>query len=170
MKTLFLSILFAVIISLSPLTPYAYEGDNKTDSTTIVRRIDFSGDSIMQIILKDATDAVRNGGRPAYYTLSMGEYKDGTMIRIEKSDSDIFETRGFPFAYTIVNNQLIVCTSTGNYKIIDTSPKETKTIKIARMEDRTDITDILFYFKFGDVYAKFSTEAGWLWSDGKPDE
>ena len=100
----------------------------------------------------------------------MGEYHDGIMIRIEKSDSDVFEAQDFPFAYTTVNDRLIVFNHTGNYKIKDARPKESLTVKTARMEDRADITDILFYFILDNAYAKFSREAGWIWSDGKPDE
>ena len=92
------------------------------------------------------------------------------MIRIERSDSDVFEARNFPFAYTIVNDRLVVFDHIGNYKIKDASPKAPLTVRTARMENRSDITDILFYYILDDIYARFSREAGWIWSDGKPDE
>ncbi len=170
MKTLFTSISILILICIQPLISHAYEGNNETASTKIIRMIDISNDSILCRILEDATDPVRFGNQRAYYTLSMEKYKDGTMIRIERSNSDIFEAREFPFAYTMVNNQLVVFTHTGGYQIHDARPKETSTIKIARKDEPSDITDILFYFMLGEVYAKFSPEAGWLWSDGKPDE
>ena len=70
----------------------------------------------------------------------------------------------------MVNDRLIVFNHTGNYKIKDARPKAPLTVKTARMEDRSDITDILFYYILDDAYAKFSREAGWIWSDGNPHE
>ena len=135
-----------------------------------MRRIDISNDSILYRILEDATDKVRYGDAPAYYTISMEQYHDGLMVRIERSDSDVFEARNFPFAYTMVNDRLVVFDHIGNYKIKDASPKAPLTVKTARMENRSYITDILFYYILDDIYARFSREAGWIWSDGKPDE
>ncbi|MDE6632935.1 MAG: hypothetical protein K2K23_08045 [Muribaculaceae bacterium] len=135
-----------------------------------MRRIDISNDTILCRILEDATDKVRYGERPAYYSISMGEYHDGIMIRIEISNSDVFEARNFPFAYTMINDRLIVFNHTGNYKIKDAWSKAPLTVKTARMDDQPYITDILFYYILDNAYAKFSREAGWIWSDGKPDE
>ncbi len=132
--------------------------------------MDISNDSTLCRVLENATDTVSFGKQRAYYTLSMHEYKDGMMIRIRRSNSDIFEAREYPFGYTMVNNQLIVIANSGGYAIKDYRPKETMTIKIARKEDQSDITHTLFYFILDNEYAKFSPEEGWVWSDGKPDE
>ncbi len=70
----------------------------------------------------------------------------------------------------MVNQQPIVFRQTGAYQLHAARPQETKTITIARKEETLDISDILFYFMLGDVYAKFSPGVGWQWSDGKPDE
>ena len=168
MITLLINLLISFLTCFQ--TPSANDGSKEDDSTATLRRIDISNDSILCRILEDATDKVRYGDTPAYYTISMEQYHDGLMIRIERSDSDVFEARNYPFAYTMVNDRLVVFEHIGNYKIKYARPKASMTVKTARMEDRSDITDILFYYILDDAYARFSREAGWIWSDGKPDE
>ncbi len=135
-----------------------------------LKRLDLSKDSIMGSILEEVTDRVRNGGRSAYYTVSIKGYQDGYLIKFQRSNQDIFESREHPFAYTEVNNSILVFNNTNEYHVVYSSTDQPIKIKTATLDERTDIKATIFYYVLGNIYARFSPEVGWIWSDGKPDE
>lgn len=135
-----------------------------------LKRLDLSKDTIMGRILEEVTDKVRTGGRPKYYTVSIKGYQDGYLIKIQRSYQDIFESREHPFAYTEVNNSIVVFNNINEYQVVYSSIPQPVKIKTATLYERTDINATIYYYILGNIYARFSQEAGWIWSDGKPDE
>ncbi len=89
---------------------------------------------------------------------------------IERSEQDIFDIRAHPVGYTEVNDRLVIFVNTYDYQLHFTSIPQTVEIKTARLDERPDIKATMYYYIMYDIYAKFSPEAGWIWSDGKPDE
>ena len=152
------------------VSPINYNNTSDEIKIKELKRLDFTNDSIMSKILDEVTDKVRNGDRCAYYSVSVNEYGDGYLMRIEKSYKDVFESRRYPFAYTEFNDRLIVFNNLGNYPGHYSSIPQKVKIKTARLDEQTEENTIIYYYILDDVYARFSPEAGWIWSDGKPDE
>lgn len=135
-----------------------------------VKEIDLSSDSVLVKILEDVTDPVKYGTKDKYYTVSLEKYKGGVLVRVIASDSDIFDPRPFLSDYTLINGQLIVFQVFSDYQFTYPERSDKLSIKTAVRNDLSYITDVKYYYILDGVYARFSPEAGWLWSDGKPDE
>lgn len=136
-----------------------------------LKKLDFSGDSIMPRILEDVTDNVKYGSHPAPCTVEMSKYDNGILICIYRSKSEYFDV-GFPLGYTIINNCLIVFRRPSYsdlypFDFCKDSEKITINTTHPNFEQRTDKK---YFYILGDLYARYSPEAGWIWSDGKPDE
>ncbi len=165
------TLLLVIIMSVtSSNLMYSVEKDDFT--TFNLHPLDFSGDSIMTQILEDVTDNVKYGSHPAPCTVNMSKYKDGILLCIYRTQNDVFDRRRDPIGYTIVNNCFMVFASpyfanTYNYKFLDN--EESKIIS-GTYTDFKDRIESKYYYILGDVYARFSPEAGWIWSDSKPDE
>lgn len=136
-----------------------------------LQMIDVSKDSILSLILNDATDIIRYGDRPAYYSVCMNRYKKGTIIRIIRSKKDTFDNRPNILGYAFVNDRpIIFYEGVTNYKLRYSSTPNPFTFKLGKFDYLEDAEDVKYYYILDDVYARFSPEAGWIWSDGKPDE
>lgn len=139
--------------------------------TEEVRLIDLTTDTVMYTILKDATDKIRYGNRPAYYSVILNRYKKGTIVRIIRSYSDVFDARLDILGYVKVNGNLIVFfKGLSDYELKYSQKSCNKSIRKGNFDYGKDSSDIKFYYILQDIFAKFSQEAGWIWSDGKPDE
>ena len=136
-----------------------------------LKLVDVSGDSILNVILNDATDNVKYGNRPAYYSVWMDRYKEGTIIRIIRSRKDMFDKRPNILGYTVVNNcPIVFYKGVTNYPVkyaVDHHPLH---FKLGSFDYCDDSEDVKYYYILADIYARFSREVGWIWSDGKPDE
>ena len=147
-----------------------YENANNI-SIEQLRYIELSSDSILSSILNDATDKVDYGSRPFFYSVCLNRYKKGTMIRIIRSRKDIFDKRSNILGYTIVNGSPIVFyEGVSKYKLKYSSAPNPYPIKLGYFDYIEDAEEVKYYYILGNVFARFSPEAGWIWSDGKPDE
>ena len=136
-----------------------------------LKLIDISCDTVLCKILNDATDKVRYGNRPAYYSVCMNRYKEGTLVRVIRSYKDTFDLRSNILGYAFANDHPIVFyKGVTNYPIKYTGDSCAKTFKLGKFNYNDDAEDVKYYYILGDIYARFSREAGWIWSDGKPDE
>lgn len=151
----------------------AAQNPDATGTTYIeqLKLIDISQDTVLSAILNDATDKVRYGKRAAYYSVCMNRYKEGTLVRLIRSYKDTFDRRSNILGYTLVNGHPIVFyKGVTNYPIKYTGDSCPKTFKLGKFNYNDDVDDVKYYYILGDIYARFSPEAGWIWSDGKPDE
>lgn len=144
-----------------------------TDDISIenLKFIDISSDSILSSILNDATDKIKYGSRPSYYSVCFNRYKRGTMIRIIRSRKDIFDKRSNILGYTMVNDSPIVFyEGVSKYKFKYISTPNQHPIKLGHFNYIEDAEEVKYYYILGNIFARFSPEVGWIWSDGKPDE
>ena len=136
-----------------------------------LKLIDVSWDTVLSKILNDATDKVKYGNRPAYYSLCMNRYKEGTIVRLIKSYNDTFDQRSNILGYTLANGHPIVFyRGITNYPIKYADDSCLTPFKLGKFNYNEDAEDVKYYYILGDIYARFSPEVGWIWSDGKPDE
>lgn len=136
-----------------------------------INMIDISNDSIIGAILNEATRPTLNGIVQYYYTIWMNRYKDGTLIRIIRSTKDVYDRRTNILGYTFFNGQPIVFyRGVTNYPIPLANPPQTAFFKLGKFDYNDEDNDEDHYYLLGDIYARFSAEEGWIWSDGKPDE
>ena len=161
------------IVAYAISASVAAQNPDTTRTTDIeqLKLIDISQDTILSAILNDATDKVRYGNRPAYYSVCMNRYKEGTLVRVIRSYKDTFDLRSNILGYAFANDHPIVFyKGVTNYPIKYTGDSCAKTFKLGKFNYNDDAEDVKYYYILGDIYARFSPEAGWIWSDGKPDE
>ena len=156
---------------LLSLTISGLKAQNKggIDITTIecLKRIDLSNDTVLSNVLNDAINKNSN----AYYTVVMNRYKNGTLVRIIKSKGDMFDQRSNIVGYTLVNNRPVVFyRGVTNYAFNYSSDSIPLQFKLGTFDYTNDADEVMHYYILENIYARFSPEAGWIWSDGKPDE
>lgn len=135
-----------------------------------LKQIDFSKDSIMSKIMQDLTDKINSRKEKVYFSVTMGRYKKGNIVRFIESESDVYDSRLILEGYTVRNGTLFVfCSGFSNYKYIMDNQNQIS-IKTGEVDYAKDILDISYYYILDDIYARFDPESGWIWSDGKPDE
>ena len=147
--------------------------DSSTDNTEIdkLRQVDVSCDSVLLAILEDATKNERYGNRPAGYSVCMNKYKSGTMVRVIRSEKIIFDRRQNILGYAVVNDSPVVFYGgVSDYRLSYTGAPHPVLLKLGKFDYNDDADDVTYYYILGDIYARFSPESGWIWSDGKPDE
>lgn len=136
-----------------------------------LRMIDISSDSILSAIINDATDKVKNGERCFFYSVCIERYKEGDLVRIIQSRKNIFNSRPHMLGYTIVNDCPVVIYKGGsNYRVSYSEDPKPLSFTLGTLNYKDDVDQIRYYYILGDIYARFSPEVGWIWSDGKPDE
>ena len=135
-----------------------------------ISRIDLSNDPTMMRIMEDVTDPVKYGSRPTYFSVNMTKYKDGLLLRISRFKNPVFDPRLEPFGFIECNGQLIVFNLALDYGFSFSNSRDSIEIETGISDYRQDILNTRYYYVLGNLFAHFSPEAGWIWSDGKPDE
>lgn len=161
------------IVAYAISASVAAQNPDPTEKNDIghLKLIDISRDTVLSAILNDATDKVKYGNRPAYYSICMNRYKEGTLVRLIRSHKDTFDLRSNILGYTLVNGHTIVFYKGGsNYPIKYADDSCLRSFKLGKFNYNDDAEDVKYYYILGDIYARFSQEVGWIWSDGKPDE
>ncbi len=136
-----------------------------------LNKVDISNDSIISAILKEATGLNPDNTQQYYYTVYMNRYKKGTIVRIIRSGKDIFDERSNILGYEFINNQPVVFyKGVTDYPVPQANPVQSALFKLGKLDYNDENIEVYHYYIMGDIYARFSREHGWIWSDGKPDE
>lgn len=167
-----LRILFSFICCSAVLITHCVVtfGQNQSYDTQILSKIDLSNDSVMLRILEDVTFDPNVEIPSGCYTVDMNSYKDAIFVRICLIENAVFDPRSIPFGYTVLNDRMIVFNHTFDYQFKLSGKTDTVTVKTSILDRRSDIKDIKYYCILDGQYGSFSTEEGWKWSDGNPDE
>lgn len=168
---LFLFLLYILFYQINGSSAYSARSDSDSISIKNLKQIDISGDTLLTSIFNDVSDKVKYGITPAFYTVIMNRYKQGTMFAILRSKKDVFSRLGVILGYTIVNDHpFVIYSGVTDYHIPYVNEPEEKPFKLGYVDLIDDTDMVKYYYILGDVYARFSPEAGWIWSDSKPDE
>lgn len=145
--------------------------NNNYTSTENIKRINIAVDSMLNTVVSDAYNRMSNDTVKGYYSVLMNEYKGGTLIKIVKSLTEIYEIRDHWEGYVELDGNAIVFDfGFSRYRPVFTNASDPLTIRLTRFNDASHIVDIKYYYILDDCYAIYSPESGWIWSDGKPDE
>lgn len=135
-----------------------------------VPKIELSEKSVIWNIIEDymRSDSLSDNGN--YYFLIYSKYKNGTLVKCASNvDVNLKNIMGY-IGYTTINEKTVFIDGDGSYKFKFSNPPQN--IQIKKATDWQSGTDpaYTYYYIIDDIYAKFSQQDGWLWSDGKPDE
>ena len=166
MKSLLLS------ITLLSACPLCHALNNNNDQSTVnIRRIDIAVDSMLNIVINDACDRMSNDTVSGYYSVLMNEYKGGTLVKVVKSQADIYEIRDHWEGYAKVDgNAIVIDFGFSKFRPVFTDAADPLAIRLKRFDHDAHILDIKYYFILDETFAIYSPEFGWIWSDGCPDE
>lgn len=140
-------------------------------STTAINRVNLHGDSILNEVINDAYRSMSKDSVSGYYSVLMNEYKGGTLVKAVKTQTDVYEIRDNWQGYAELDgNKIVIDFGLSKLRLVFFSPSEPLTIKLKRFDDISHILDIKYYYILDNIYATYSPEAGWIWSDGKPDQ
>ncbi len=160
------------IVCFAPNSIFAQKMDLSEDTVVEeINMIDVSNDSILCAILNDATCHSVDENAQYYYTIWMNRYKDGTIVRVIKSTNDVYDRRSNIMGYTFFNGQpILFYEGITNYPIQYANPPQSLFFKLGKFDYNDKDNEVEHYYILEDIYARFSAEDGWIWSDGKPDE
>ena len=102
--------------------------------------------------------------------VNMNNYKDGILLKINRFENPVFDPRLESAGFIEHNGQLIVFNLSLDYGFSFSNDRDFIEIETSVSDDSQDILDIRYYYVLENLFARFSPEAGWIWSDGKPDE
>lgn len=144
---------------------------NNGYNTIKIKRIETFNNSIINKILRNEIYHNQESPKSNYFTLSIADYKEGTLIKITKQNNDIFDSRSLWCGYYEIDNNIVIVNPWSNIikPYLDNSSPD-MSININKLSDNNSIEDIKYYYIVDDIYAYLSPEYVWIWSDGKPDE
>ena len=163
--------IFVILVGIMSLKTYSITQipNIAREGTQSIIRLDLSNDSTMMRIMEDVTDPVKYGSHTIYYSVNMTKYKDGILLRINRFKNPVFDPRLEPVGFIECNGQLIVFNLSLDYDFSFSNDKDYIEINTGILNDRTDVLGNRYYYILGNIFARFSPETGWIWSDGKPD-
>lgn len=146
--------------------------NNNDDLTTEnIERINIAVDSMLNMVVNDAYNRMSNDTFSGYYSVLMNEYKGGTLVKVVKSQTDIYEIRDHWDGYAEVDGSAIVIDfGFSKFRPVFANSSDSLAIRLKRFDDSSHILDIKYYYILDDAFAVYSLEYGWIWSDGYPDE
>ena len=151
------------VSSAEDLNPNIYEES--------LYKIDLSKDSILNAIFHEIVS--EDVEHTELYEVTMNDYYEGTIIQVTKCGDEILDGSLLWDGYSILDNRKFVIDKIySNYELYYSCPRQHELFRMIRynkISSRKPVS-IWFYYILGDIYARFSPEAGWIWSDGKPDE
>lgn len=138
-------------------------------SEELLPMIDISNDSILQDIFREVIDSDEEPSEK--YAVIMNDYYDGTIVEIIRVNDDDIDGDLYWTGYILMEEKkFYIAKIYSNYTLSYVTPKQKELFKIASNNFSSRNMPRWFYYILGDVYAGYSSEEGWIWSDGKPDE
>lgn len=132
-------------------------------------RIEIINDTLLQTIFKEVVS--EDEEHSEMYVVIMNDYYEGTIVEITKPKDNVLDQALYWNGYTLLNEgKFVIARIYSNYKLNYFEPKQTEMFRIACHNTSLSHSPKWFYYILGDIYARFSPEDGWIWSDGKPDE
>lgn len=165
---------FSMILALLNLSNKNTVASEKKDDIEIIESkvIDISRDYVIQSILRDAVnqDSLKNCVN--YYILRYGVLNNGTLIKIAEYNDSILNHNIYFKGCILWNGKRVIVIGDQSYRFeFDHSEKK---IPVYREIDRdlsnSNEVNPHYYYILGDIWAKFSPNKSWIWSDGKSDK
>lgn len=165
-------ILINVLIALLTQTPQFPGQDSNEYETRTAKMIDLSQYPILQKIITEELSNVTSTDKSGFYIVRYGRFKSGILMKISKYPHEILKNHMGFVGYSIVNGHRVLFEGDDSYRFEYIRPKNAIEIKRYTNKVPMDNDEFLLnhYYILDDVYAKYSQEKGWIWSDGKPDE
>lgn len=168
-------VLIGILISLlSPIKQYAVHDEANEVDTRTANMIDPSQDSILQKILSVelSTLSSESDDKDGYFIARYGKFKTGILLKISKYPHKILNRNMGFIGYAIIGNNIVFFE--GDNSIIFKFSRPDHPVVIKRYVDNNAEKNkeslISYYYILDDIYAKYSQEDGWIWSDGNPDQ
>ncbi|MBO5444579.1 MAG: hypothetical protein J5995_04460 [Muribaculaceae bacterium] len=165
--------LITIMISLlTLLTPIFINAENKTSTDSIkLTKIDLSNDSVLYNVIRDIVTDDKAGDDGLVYILT-NSFKNGTFIHaVKTSEKKILSYQYSDWSgYLTVSGHTIICRINNSNKKYGNLQEIMSFGKDERRFSQYNYVKEWYYYILDDIYARFDSEKGWIWSDGKPDE
>ena len=168
-------VLGSLLISNIGEVPQQHVHEIKADSIGMraepLPRIDLSKDSLLDIIFQQVVS--EDDRHSQLYDVRMNDYQDGTIVLISNRCKNAFDGSLYWNGYAVVNGmRFVIARIYSNYNLEYVSSGQTESFKFMSYDNAScnQPTSSWLYYILDDIYARYSPDEGWIWSDGKPDE
>lgn len=165
------SLLISNINEVSRQSVQEINGDSVSVSVERLHRIDLSKDSLLNIILHQVVE--EGNGHSDLYDVRMNDYHEGTIVLISNRCNESFDESLYWNGYVVVDGiRFGIARIYSDYKMEYVLPEQTESFKFSSHDKASPNrpTSSWLYYILDDIFARYSPDEGWIWSDGKPDE